>query len=204
MSNNIDAVIFDLGGVLIDWDPSYLYRKIFDTESEIEHFLTHICDSDWNEQQDAGRPLREGTEILVGQYPEHEVAIRAFYGRWAEMLGGVMEGSLEVLHQIHRQNKHRLYALTNWSQETFPIALERYDFLQLFEGILVSGEEKLKKPDPRFYRLLRERYQLVLERSIFIDDNLRNVKAARKLGIDAIHFQSSEQLKKTLTQKNII
>jgi len=204
MNNNIDTIIFDLGGVLIDWNPSYLYRKIFDKEEEIQHFLTHICTSDWNEQQDAGRPLQEGTDVLIAQHPEYEAEIRAFYGRWPEMLGGVIEGSLEILRQLHTQNKHRLYALTNWSHETFPIAEARYGFLQLFEGILVSGKEQLKKPDPKIYQLLLDRYQIVPEQSIFIDDNLRNVKAAQKLGIDAIHFQGPEQLKNTLSQKNIL
>lgn len=204
MSQPIETIIFDLGGVLIDWNPFYLYRKIFNTDEEIQDFLDHICTFHWNEQQDAGRPLQEATEILIAQHPQHESNIRAYYGRWEEMLGGPIHNTVDLLKSIYQQGKHALYALTNWSHETFPIAQERYDFLQLFEGILVSGEEKMKKPDPRIYQLIIDRYQIEPSTALFIDDNWRNVDAARGIGMQAVHFQSPQQLSDLLIKKSVL
>lgn len=200
----IDTVIFDLGGVLIDWNPRYLYRKIFDDPQEMENFLANICTSDWNEEQDAGRSLAEATQILVDQFPERGEEIKAFYGRWVEMLNGPIQGTVDIFRQIKEQNNHRLYALTNWSAETFPHAIERYEFLQWFEGILVSGVEKMKKPDPKIYQLILSRYDIDPYRSIFIDDNAKNVKAAKDEGIHAIHFQTPEALAGQLKEMNIL
>jgi len=201
---NIETVIFDLGGVLIDWNPQYLFRKLFADEAEMRHFLTEITTPDWNEQQDAGRPLAEATEWLVERHPDYEVPIRAYYGRWEEMLGGAVDSTVELLKRLHAQNSHQLYALTNWSDETFPIAVERYNFLQLFEGILVSGREKLKKPDPRIYRLIIERYAITPQRALFIDDSRRNVDGARAVGLQAIHFESPEKLEADLQGLGIL
>lgn len=194
----ITTIIFDLGGVLIDWNPSYLYRKLLSSEAEIDHFLSNIATSDWNEAQDAGRSLAEGTALLVEQHPEYEALIRAFYGRWPEMLGGPIIGTVEILTQLKQEAKYDLFALTNWSAETWPIALREYDFLSWFKGVLVSGEEKMRKPTPAFYLLLEERFPLQLATSLFIDDNLRNVEAARALGLRSIHFHSPEQLSEEL------
>jgi 2-haloacid dehalogenase len=190
----VRTVIFDLGGVLIDWNPRYLYRKIFKEEVQMEYFLNHICTSAWNEEQDGGRSLRDATELLIRQFPDWEIEIQAFYGRWEEMLGGVFEDTVDLLRSIHKSGNYRLYALTNWSAETFPKALEMYDFLNWFEDILVSGKEKLKKPDPRIYQLLLERFQINPQTAVFTDDNLRNVLAAKAEGIPTIHFQSAVQL----------
>ncbi len=200
----IETIIFDLGGVLIDWDPRHLYRKIFDDEAAMERFLQEVTTPEWNEEQDAGRPLAEATEGLLRQHPQYETEIRAFYGRWPEMLNGPIEGSLDILEALYRQDSHRLYALTNWSAETFPVAQARYAFLQWFEGILVSGKEKLKKPDPRIFQLLLDRYDIDAPRSLFIDDNLRNVEAARAVGISAIHFQGPDQLRTALAERGVI
>ncbi len=192
--STFDTIIFDLGGVLIDWNPEYLYRKILPDEKERAYFLTKVCSSGWNVQQDAGRPLAEATQILVEQFPHYEAAIRAFYGRWTEMLGGVEEGTLQILEDLYQTGSHRLYALTNWSAETFPIARRRYPFLQYFEGILVSGEERMKKPDREIYQLLLSRYGIPAKRAVFIDDSLKNVQGALACGIHGIHFQSPGQL----------
>ena len=178
MKNKIDTVIFDLGGVLIDWNPKYLYRKIFNDEEEINYFLTEICSPDWNEQQDAGRTLAEASEILVKKHPKYEKEIEAFYGRWTEMLGGAIEKTVDILEQLHHKKEQRILALTNWSAETFPYALENFEFLQLFEGILVSGVEKMKKPDSKIYQLMLDRYQIEAPKSVFIElwfpkDNFR-------------------------------
>jgi len=200
----INTVIFDLGGVLIDWDPVYLYQKIFDDIEEREYFLAEICSPDWNQQQDAGRSLKDATESLAAQHPEYEKQINAFYGRWQEMLDGAVEDSVKILEQIHNEGRHKIFALTNWSAETFPYALEQYEFLDLFEGILVSGQENLKKPDPEIYRLLLERYQIKAQQAVFIDDSLQNVTAARELNISSVHFQSSEQLAMELATLGVI
>lgn len=138
----INTIIFDLGAVLIDWNPHYLYRTLFTNEQEMKDFLANICTPDWNEEQDAGRSLQEGTDLLVSQFPEHEANIRAFYGRWMEMLGEPLHGTIEIFRQLKASGKYKIYALTNWSAETFPIALERFDFLGWFDGIVVSGTEK--------------------------------------------------------------
>jgi 2-haloacid dehalogenase len=200
----INTIIFDLGAVLVDWNPHYLYRNLFADKQEMKDFLANITTPDWNEEQDAGRPLQEGTELLVQQYPHHEANIRAFYGRWEEMLGDAIEGTVELFKQLKDNGKYKIYALTNWSAETFPIALERYDFLNWFDGIVVSGTEKMRKPNPAFYQLLLDRYNTKAEEALFIDDNLRNVLAAQKMGIKSIHFSSAEQLKKELESRFII
>lgn len=198
------SIIFDLGAVLVDWNPRYLYSKVFATPEETDHFLENICTSDWNEEQDAGRSLAEGTELLVEKHPDFEAQIRAFYGRWREMLGGPIQETVELLQQLKTSGKYKLYALTNWSNETFPIALMEYEWLQWFDGIVVSGKEKLRKPFPDFYQLLLDRYMIDKTNAIFIDDNIRNVKAAEEMGIETIHFQTSAQLGKELQQRGIL
>lgn len=200
----IDTVIFDLGGVLIDWNPNYVYDKIFDNPERKRFFYENICTSDWNEEQDAGRSLQEATDMLLAQHPEWEHEIKAYYGRWREMLGGPIHDTVDILRSIKENGSHRLYALTNWSAETFPVALELFDFLHWFEGIVVSGVEKTRKPFPVFYQLLFDRYGVDASRAVFIDDNFRNVEAGRQLGLHAIHFQSPAQLAAELKQKNIL
>jgi len=190
----INVIIFDLGGVLIDWNPEYLYRKIFVDELEMKHFLEKICTPEWNEEQDAGRTLQEATETLIKEYPEHEENIRKYYGRWDEMLGGAMEGTVEIFRKLKESRKFKIYALTNWSAETFPIALQRYEFLNWFDGVVVSGTEKKRKPFPEFYQILLDRYEVKREDALFIDDNLRNVDAAKEVGIDTIRFTTPENL----------
>ena len=202
--NKIDTVIFDLGGVLIDWNPKYLYQKIFDTKKEMDFFFSEICTHEWNVQQDAGRSLADATAILVDKHPEYQTEIEAYYGRWKEMLGGVLESTVEILEHLHQKKEHRILALTNWSAETFPYALENFKFLQLFEGILVSGVEKMKKPDPEIYQLILDRYQIDAPRSVFIDDSAQNVKGAEALNINGIHFQSSELLRKDLKKFGVL
>ena len=201
---NINTIIFDLGNVLIDWDPNRLYKKIFKEDSEREYFLENICTGDWNVQQDAGRTLKEATETLVAQHPKYEEEIRAFYGRWPEMIGGPIHGTVEILNQLKSEGKVRLYALTNWSAETFPYALKNFDFLQLFEGILVSGDEKLIKPDIRIYQLMTERYNITPTKAFFIDDSLANIQSARDFGIHGHHFTTPEKLRKDLVERGLL
>ncbi|NJN77154.1 MAG: HAD family phosphatase [Saprospiraceae bacterium] len=192
----IETIIFDLGGVLIDWNPRYLYRQIFDDEAKMEDFLTNVTTMDWNEQQDAGYLIADATSELIAKHPEFEAEIQAYYGRWTEMLKGAIQETVDILTEIYKGKKYRLYALTNWSGELFPYALKRYDFLQYFEGIVVSGDEKMKKPDIRIYDLILDRYEITPEKAIFIDDNERNIKAAKTIGLKTIHFKSAEQARK--------
>lgn len=202
--SSINTVIFDLGGVLIDWNPRYLYRKIFKTEEEINWFLENVCTPEWNDQQDAGRSFEEATEELVTKFPEHELAIRAWYGRWNETINGRIHETLELLKEIKESKKYKLYALTNWSAETFPWALDNFEFLHWFEGIVVSGVEKSRKPFPEFYKILFDRYQINPAQAIFIDDNIKNVEGALKVGLPTIHFQSAEQTRKELAKAKVI
>lgn len=199
----INTIIFDLGGVLIDWNPKHLYRKIFKDEQEIDNFLNTVCTSDWNEEQDAGRTLQEATETLVKEHPEHEDNIRAYYSRWEEMLGGAIEGTVDIFRKLRESKQFKIYALTNWSIETFPVAQERYEFLKWFDGVVMSGEEKNRKPFPEFYKVLLDRYQVKPEEALFIDDNVRNIKAAKELGIDSIPFVNPEQLNRDLKERGI-
>ncbi|MFD2999838.1 HAD family hydrolase [Pontibacter toksunensis] len=198
------TIIFDLGAVLIDWNPHYLYRKIFNEEAKMLHFLENVCTPDWNEEQDAGRSLEEATQLLIERHPEQEENIRAFYGRWDEMLGGAIEGTVEIFRELKESGRYNLYALTNWSAETFPIAQERYHFLGWFDGIVVSGTEKDRKPFDSFYHTLLNRFNVHPSEAVFIDDNLRNIKAAEKLGIDSIHFTSPEALREALKEREIL
>lgn len=201
---NIKTIIFDLGNVLINWEPEHLYRKIFQSEEEMQYFLTHVCTSEWNVQQDAGRLLRDATKLLVTEHPQYQKEIEAFYGRWTEMLGGSIAGTVEILKELKMGQKYRLYALTNWSAETFPFAIERYDFLQWFEGIVVSGDEKMIKPQAEFYQIILDRYDIDPSTAVFIDDSLKNVEGAKKVGMEAIHFQSPEQLRKDLQDLGVV
>ncbi len=193
--SKIETIIFDLGGVLIDWNPKYVYRDVFKgDEAKVDWFLETICTHDWNIEQDAGRTFQDATELLVQQHPQYEAWIRIFYDRWEQMLGGPIKDSVLLLETLKQANEQKLYALTNWSAESFPVAIERYDFLKHFEGILVSGTEKMRKPFTDIYELMLERYQLVASSCVFIDDSLDNVLGARKVGMKAIHYKNSQQL----------
>ena len=204
MKDTIDTIIFDLGGVLIDWDPRYLYRKIFKTEEEVTWFLENICTSEWNDKQDAGRTFQEATEELVARFPDHEVPIRAWYDRWQETIPGPVHETVEILKHFKDNPTHRLYALTNWSAETFPWALNTFDFLHWFEGIVVSGVEKTRKPFPEFYHILFDRYSIDPRRALFIDDNIKNIEGGKALGLHTIHFKNPQQLRTELQQGGLI
>lgn len=194
----MNTIIFDLGGVLIDWNPEYVFREVITDLERRRFFFENVCTHDWNMEQDAGRPLAEATEILLAQWPDWAPEIRAYYGRWEEMLGGPLHETVDLLSELRDEGRHRLLALTNWSAETFPVALARYDFLQWFEGIVVSGAEKTRKPFPEIYERLLRRYAVAPERAVFIDDSLPNVQGAEAVGIRGIHFQGVAQLRESL------
>ncbi|MFP7658074.1 HAD family hydrolase [Chryseobacterium proteolyticum] len=195
---NIRNIIFDFGGVLMDWNPRYFFRDYFNDDDKMEYFLTHIAQSEWNEEQDRGRSLMEGTNIQVQKFPDWERELRAYYDNWHVMLKSDIPQNVEVLRKLSKTNYH-LYGLTNWSEETFPYALENYDFFQLFDGkIVVSGTEKLIKPDPKIWHLLLERYDIHAHESVFIDDNPKNIEMAESLGFHTIQVYPTTDLEKEL------
>jgi 2-haloacid dehalogenase len=200
----ITTIIFDLGNVLIDWNPKYVFDKLFNNEERKQFFFENICTMEWNEMQDAGRPIKEATEELVTKHPEWKEYIEAYYGQWTEMLGGPIHDTVEIFKELKQSGKYKLYALTNWSAELFPYALASYDFLHWFDGRVVSGEEKMRKPEPQFYQLLLSRFNVIPSHALFIDDNLRNIKAAQKIGIHSIHFKSPQQLKDELKACDVL
>ena len=199
----VKAVVFDLGGVLIDWDPRYLYRKLLDDEATVEEFLATVCTPEWNAEQDRGRPFAEGVAELVERHPVHAAAITAYHERWPEMLGGAVGGTVEVLAEL-RAAGVPVYALTNWSAETFGIARERFEFLEWFDGVLVSGAERMIKPDPAIFRLLLDRFGLDPGATFYIDDSPANVAAADRLGFDAVRFTSPAQLRRDLEARGLL
>ena len=198
------AVVFDLGGVLIDWDPRYLYRGLFDgDEAAMETFLAEVTSPEWNQQQDAGRPWSEAVESLAREHPEKLELIAAFWERWTETLGEAIGPTVHILDELRRAGV-RLFALSNWSAETFPLARPRYPFLEWFEGIVISGEVRLVKPDARIFRHLLERYGLDAGSTVFIDDSEANVGAARELGMTAIRFEDAQGLRRELVELGLL
>lgn len=203
--SKVNTIIFDLGNVLIDWNPHYVFTDTyFDTADKKEYFFRNICTSDWNEEQDAGRSIVDATQELIGKFPDWEQPIRDYYGRWTEMLKAPIPASVDIFRQLRDSRRFKIYALTNWQAGLFDIALVRYNFLHWFDGRVVSGEEKTRKPFPEFYNILLDRYQVKPEEAVFIDDNERNIKAARELGIDSIHFQNSAQMGSELKKRNLL
>ena len=193
----IRAVVFDFGGVLFDWSPQHLYRKLITGDEERQWFLENICTQAWNTEQDAGRTLAEATHSLIAEHPQHEALIRAYYDRWHEMLRGPLADGVAILGDLH-EAKVPLFGLTNWSAETFPYARANYPFLKYFRNIVVSGEVKLIKPDPAIYRASLDQVRAHLpdiraEELVFIDDVAENANAASALGWQGIHHVSPEQ-----------
>ncbi|MEW9570688.1 HAD family hydrolase [Rhodanobacter sp. Si-c] len=203
MNKPVDTVIFDLGNVLIAWDPRLLYRQLFDHEDEMEWFLRAVCNGAWNERQDAGRPWTEAVAVLQARFPDYAPLIDAYRLRWVETLGGAIDGSVALLAELKARGV-RLLALTNWSQETFPVARQRYAFLDWFEGIVVSGEERLVKPNPRIYQRLLERYRVDPRSALYIDDAPRNVAAAEALGMRGWWFRDPAGLRAHLRALDLL
>lgn len=190
----IKNIIFDFGGVLMDWNPKYLYQNVFNSEEEMDYFLDNIATLKWNAEQDRGRSFQEATEILQNQYPEFSKEIALYYSQWPVMLKGTIEENVSILRNLH--GRYQLYGLTNWSAESFPYAYKNYDFFSLFNGIVVSGEEKLIKPDERIYELLLNRYNLNASECLFIDDNYENIRTAQAMDFNTIHLPPTQTLRK--------
>jgi 2-haloacid dehalogenase len=198
------AIVFDFGKVLVDWDPRYLYRKLFPgEEAEMERFLEEIDFMNWNHQQDAGRTFSEGVSELCGRFPQYCDLIQAYDERWEESLGGPIWPTVEVLKRL-KEAGYPLYGLSNWSDEKFQLVRAQYTFFDWFDDILLSGAVRLVKPDERIFRLLLTRIRRTARQCLLIDDTSRNVETARKLGFEAIHFQSAEQLEAELCRREIL
>ena len=200
----MNAVLFDLGGVLIDWNPRYLYAPLFGARSaEMEDFLARVCAPDWNHSMDAGRPFAEAVAERQQLFPEHAGLIALWNDGWEQMLRDAIHDTVAVLAEL-RERGHRLVALTNWSAETFAITRPRFEFLDWFDGLLVSGEEGIAKPDPAIFRLLLDRFGLDPAATFFVDDSETNVAAARGLGIDAVRFTGPERLRRDLVARRLL
>lgn len=194
----IKNIIFDFGGVVMDWNPRYFFKDYFNDAEKMEYFLKNIATDDWNIEQDRGRSLAEGTDYQVQKHPDWEKEIRAYYDNWTTMLKSEISENVAVLRKLEHSN-YALFGLTNWSAETFPFALENYDFFRIFKDkIVVSGTEKVIKPNPEIWNILLNRYQIKAEESIFIDDNCKNIEAAKKLGFICIHIKNDTDLEKEL------
>jgi 2-haloacid dehalogenase len=203
MESNQLKIVFDIGNVLIAWEPKILYRKIFTTENEVEDFLTRILPPEWNLEQDRGRSWREAEDIQIKLHPEYADAIRAFRSRWHETIPGAIEGTVQILEELKRANIP-LYAITNFASDTFREARTRFPFLaNSFLDIVVSGDEKIIKPDPAIYQILLKRNSLKAKDCIFIDDNLANVRAAASIGFKALQFTSPDNFRKDLRRLGV-
>lgn len=194
----IKNIVFDFGGVLMDWNPRYFFKNYFNDDERMEFFLKSIATDEWNAEQDRGRTLSEGTELLVKKHPEWEKEIRSYYDNWDKMLRSDIPENVSVLRKLAKTD-YVLFGLTNWSAETFPYALEHYDFFEAFHGkIVVSGEEKLIKPNPEIWKVLIERYGIQPQESVFIDDNSKNIEMAKALHFVTIHVTETTDLENEL------
>ena len=198
----IKNIVFDFGGVLVDWNPRYLYDKYFGDEQQSQWFLDNICLYSWNLQMDGGKPFAEGVAELQAEHPEWAEAIGIYHTRWVEMMGGEVEGTADVLRRLKAKG-YGIYGLTNWSAETFPLIRDTYPVFGEFDGIVVSGEEHLLKPNAAIYHCLLERYNLQPEESIFIDDNADNVAAAKAVGMESVRFADAATLVQQLAEYGI-
>jgi 2-haloacid dehalogenase len=199
----IDTVIFDVGNVLLDWNPRHLYRKLFADEERMEWFLANICTPAWNLEQDRGRSFAEAVRELVSRHPEWEREIRAFDERWHETIAGEIAGSIELLPQLKKKGIG-LFALTNFSREKYDETFLRFPFLREFEGIIVSGHEGLLKPDAAIFRLFLDRYAREASRCLFVDDSARNVEGARRVGMEAVQFSDAASLRRDLARLGLV
>ena len=197
------TIIFDLGGVLIDWDPRHLYRKIFADQGEMEFFVSQVCSPDWNAQMDRGYPFQTAIGELSDQHPEYTPQIEAFFARWEEMVVGSFPETVKILEEI-KEAGYPLVGLSNWSGETLPRVAHRFDFLAWFDPLVVSGEVALVKPEPEIFQYLLEMIQRDPGDCIFIDDSDINIQTAEGLGFECIHYISPRQLRSRLEELEIL
>lgn len=203
MTKNISTIIFDFGGVLVNWNPRSLYRDYFSDPQEMEEFLQEVSFMEWNAQQDKGRPFAEGVKLLSEQFPHRAELIRAFQERWIQSVTGSIDGSVDILRELKQKN-YPLYGLSNWSMETFPLTKARFPFFELFDGVILSGEVQLIKPERAIYELCLQMANKPAQECLFIDDSEANITTAKEMGFDVIHFTSPEHLRKELEKRAIL
>ena len=191
--------LFDLGGVFFDWDPNHFYKNVFENIEEREFFLAEVCNDQWNVQQDAGRSIAEAELELIPKFPHYEKEIKMYYKNHRKMIRGVFEESVDILKKLKDKN-YECYVLSNWSAETFAGMTDDYPFLKLFDGLLISGEDKLIKPDHAIYQLARDRFNLNPEETVFIDDKRENIEAAKGLDFKTIHLTDPKNIEKEINQ----
>jgi len=189
--------LFDLGGVFFDWNPKYFYKKIISNKKDLNFFLTKVCNDEWNIKQDAGRSIKNAETELILRFPDYENLIKMYYINHRSMIKKTFHQSIEILKYLKSKN-HNCYVLSNWSAETFKGMTEDYDFLNSFDGLLISGEEGLIKPNPNIYKLAIERFDLMVSNCVFIDDKFENVNTAKKLGFKIIHLVDPSTIKKDI------
>ncbi len=204
MQSHIKAIVFDFGGVLLDWNPRYLYQHYFPGQTQaMENFLAEVNFYEWNAQQDKGRSFTEGIAELSRQFPHYAGLIQTYYDRWEDSISGPIAGSVDILHRLKRKG-YPLYGLSNWSSETYPRARRRYGFFDWFDDVLLSGTAKLNKPDPAIFELLLNKIGHLAPECVLIDDSQANIDTARKMGFVVIHFTSPEQLQTELQRLNLL
>lgn len=204
MTNKITSIIFDFGNVLVKWEPDNMFSPFFpDQPQAIKKFINDIKFMEWNAQQDKGRSFAEGINLLAAEFPHYEPVIRGFHEYWEDSLGGAIQGSVELLHELKAKG-YFLYGLSNWSAETFPIARKHYPFFNVFDGIVLSGEVKMIKPEPAIYEHCLQKMKRAANECLFIDDSEPNIITANKLGLDTIHFKSPEQLREEITKRELL
>lgn len=203
MPSPIKAIIFDFGGVLLQWDPHKLYHRFFAQAGQIDQFLAEINFPSWNAEQDRGRPFAEGISELSGQFPQYAHLIRAYYDYWEDSIVGSIPGTVEILREL-KEAGYSLYGLSNWSAETYPRVRHKYDFFNLFEQIILSGDVKLIKPDPAIFNLALQKIGCSARECLLIDDSEANIITGKQMGFTTILFSSSEQLRIELHQMNVL
>ncbi len=203
MSSSITTIIFDLGGVLVDWDPRYLYRDVFQDDARMERFLAEVCTLEWIREMDAGKSVVQAVSERMQRFPGYASSLALWLSDWDKTLRGPIEGTVSILRALG-QRGGRLVALTNWSAETFPIARKRFEFLTYFEDVLVSGEHRMLKPDRAIFDLACRRWSIEPSHSLFIDDSAANIESAKALGFNCIHFKSPDSLRAALRERQLL
>jgi 2-haloacid dehalogenase len=200
----VTAVVFDIGAVLVDWNPEYLYAKVIPDPDERRRFLREVCTPEWNFAMDAGTSVSDGVAELAAERPEYADLINVWWDRWSEMLGDEIPGTRSIAEAI-QQSGMPIYALTNWNAQTWELGLAEFPFLgEVFDGIVVSGREGVAKPDPRIFEILSSRYDLEPTTTVFIDDSPKNVAAATNLGYQAHLFRSAPELETWLEERDVL
>lgn len=204
MITNIKAIVFDYGNVLLEWNPRFVYRRFFpNDEAAMEKFLHEVNFMDWNSQLDKGKPFTDGVAELSEQFPHYSELIQAYRDNWRDSIGSHMEGTVEIIRKLKRAG-YSVYGLSNWSAETFPLMREQYDFFNLFDDMVISGEVGHVKPQPEIFHILLEKIGKPAQECLFIDDALANIQQAQKIGFATVHFESPEQLAKVLQEMKLL